>query len=352
METVAPSPADAELNLLTEWGDPNARNRFRRAGVLSVAVHVIGITVLVLLPNEAPRPIEQTVIHHVTPLIDPPLTHLTQNTPNQNKVIKEFNATEMQPRPRIQIPQSLPSTTRPAAQRLAKIPTPPAPRNVPAPALPEPPKVDAAVKELPKTELPQMATAPPPQIQPVEKPKLPLENAPAAPADTVRPGGRLPNPNAAISDALRDAARGSMTGGGLVVGDQSLSGPGGFGGGANLPPSPGVQGSNMQLLSDPMGVDFRPYLMQILAIVRRNWFSVLPESVRLGQQGRVGVKFSIAKNGTVVRVIFSSQSNIRALDQAAVASISMSNPFPPLPREFRGDSVVLLFNFAYNIPKQ
>ncbi|MCX6630742.1 MAG: hypothetical protein NTW28_24265, partial [Candidatus Solibacter sp.] len=39
-------------------------------------------------------------------------------------------------------------------------------------------------------------------------------------------------------------------------------------------------------------------------------------------------------------------------DKAAVAAISASNPFPPLPAEFKGDRVVLQLNFAYNVPKQ
>jgi hypothetical protein len=39
-------------------------------------------------------------------------------------------------------------------------------------------------------------------------------------------------------------------------------------------PSPGPARSNLQLLSDPAGVDFKPYLVQVLAAVRTNWLSV------------------------------------------------------------------------------
>jgi len=35
-----------------------------------------------------------------------------------------------------------------------------------------------------------------------------------------------------------------------------------------------------------------------------------------------------------------------------VAAISASNPFPPLPAQFKGGRVVLQLNFAYNLPKQ
>ena len=40
-----------------------------------------------------------------------------------------------------------------------------------------------------------------------------------------------------------------------------------------------------------MGVDFRPYLTQILATIRRNWYAVMPESVKLGRRGKVGLLF-------------------------------------------------------------
>jgi outer membrane biosynthesis protein TonB len=39
-----------------------------------------------------------------------------------------------------------------------------------------------------------------------------------------------------------------------------------------------------------------------------------------------------------------------ALDRAAVAGISASNPFPPLPAEFRGEQIRLQFTFLYNVP--
>jgi TonB family protein len=136
-----------------------------------------------------------------------------------------------------------------------------------------------------------------------------------------------------------------------MVGDPG-EGPGGFGEGINLPPSPGVQGSALELKSDPLGVDFRPYLTQILATIRRNWYAVMPESVKLGRRGKVGLLFSIARTGGVTKVTWAFQSGSDPLDRAAVAAISASNPFPPLPVDYKGDRIVLQLNFAYNMPKQ
>ena len=46
MESVAASPVDAELNLLTDWGDSNRQSRTRQAAIASVLVHVFGIVLL------------------------------------------------------------------------------------------------------------------------------------------------------------------------------------------------------------------------------------------------------------------------------------------------------------------
>jgi TonB family protein len=339
---VVEQPQNAEdLRLLLNWDTEGDDARHRRAGIGSIAVHLIALAVLFLLPREVFHPPQDTT-RRVTPLIAPPL-ELTQNTPNRAKISKEFNIQAVKPRPRIQIPPSPPSTTRP------KAPTPsmPEPKASPPAALPEPPKIDVARQNGPKLPENAVQAPPPPQIQPEEPPKLAFEN-PGNPESSGKGGlGKLAPPSTSVTEALRSLAH---TGGaGLVVGDIG-AGPGGIGESINQPPSPGKQGSNLELLSDPMGVDFRPYLLQLLATVRRNWFAVMPESAKLGRRGKVAIQFAIAKNGSVTKVVFATTSGFDAFDRAAVASISMSNPFPPLPTEFRGNVVRLQFSFTYNTP--
>jgi len=173
METVVQAPPDPELNLLTEWGDPDLSPRTRTAAIASVIFHAGVLLILILLPPQVGtrRPESAVVVHRViTPLIEP-LTELTQKAPNTGKVQKEFNAAEVTPRPRIQVPAAAPSTTRGRATKQAAIPTPPTPRPAtPQPVpLPEAPKVDAGVKQPPKAEVPQVAAAaPPPPIVPVQ----------------------------------------------------------------------------------------------------------------------------------------------------------------------------------------
>jgi TonB family protein len=115
-------------------------------------------------------------------------------------------------------------------------------------------------------------------------------------------------------------------------------------------PLPGRPGSALQLLSDPQGVDFRPYMTQVLAAVKRNWMSVFPESARMGQRGRSVVQFSVNRQGQVPKLVIATPAGTQALDRAAVAGVSASVPFPPLPAGFRGDEIRLQLVFTYNMP--
>jgi TonB family protein len=184
----------------------------------------------------------------------------------------------------------------------------------------------------------------PPQIEPQEKPKLTFER-PGTP--TGQTGlGRIPAPpKNTIEEAARQVARGSR--GGIVVGDID----GGPGASPNSPavPIPGKMGSAVELMSDPMGVDFWPYLLRVLSSVRRNWYAVIPESAKLGRRGRTVIQFAISKDGSVPKLVIAAPSGAEALDRAAVAGISASNPFPPLPPEFRGGQIRLQFVFKYNV---
>ena len=107
-----------------------------------------------------------------------------------------------------------------------------------------------------------------------------------------------------------------------------------------------------QLLSDPQGVDFRPYLRLVLDAVRRSWTAVMPESVKLGVRGQVAIVFSIERDGNVGKLVIATPSGNGALDRAAVVGVDAARPFPRLPPEFRGGEIRVQLNFSYNMPKQ
>ncbi|MDQ6705754.1 MAG: TonB family protein [Acidobacteriota bacterium] len=337
---------DGELELLLAWelDDPA---RVSKAAVLSILVHAVLIGSLALMPQNAfaPPPKPAARMRRVTPLFDPP-TELTQKAANKGKISKNITAEMVPDRPRIQAPPPAPSARRmppPPAVSVSSA-KPPVQNAVPPPpkGMPEPPKVAPE----PPAQVAQLTL---PQIQPPpEKPKVAFETPGVSASPAPKGVGRLAVPNPSIQEAVRNVARGG-TGSGLSVGD-SLSDLGAAPPGLNLPPSAGRPRANLELQSDPMGVDFRPYLLQVLQTVRRNWFAVYPESAKLGTRGMVNVTFSIEPSGTIAKAVITSPSGVRALDQAAVASLSASNPLTPLPSEFHGNRIILRFTFSYNIP--
>lgn len=110
---------------------------------------------------------------------------------------------------------------------------------------------------------------------------------------------------------------------------------------------------NMEVLSDTMGVDFGPYLQRVLQNVRQNWYLLIPEVARppIMKKGKVAIEFAILKNGSVSGMQRVSSSGDIALDRAAWAGITNSNPFPPLPSQFGGQYLGLRFYFYYNPEK-
>ncbi len=313
LDNQSPSPA--------EW---------RRAGLGSALVHLLLLLVLVSIPRDttveeaAPREPR----HRLTKLIDPP-TRLTQKAPNKAPLTEQISVA-----PEIEAPQT---KTVPPPKRFA--PPPPvqrAGRQAVTPATPqEPPKIKPTQPAAPA----QIASAPPvtPPAPPrAEPPKIVLENLPPPP----KPGqgtGLLKVPTGSVQEAVQAIAGGATS---RVVPDEN-AGPA-----ARKQPS-----IEMEILSDPNGVDMKPYMLRVLQSVRRNWLSVYPESARLGLRGQVVVQFAIAPDGVISKTVYISQAPSEALNRAVISAFSMSNPLPPLPSDFKGNRVVLQFTFSYNTPR-
>jgi protein TonB len=327
METVGKPPADVELHLLTDWSDPSGRGRTGRAAVLSVLVHIAAVVFVVVVPESIMQPpVRRRLEAVVTPLIEP-LSLLTQKQPNTGKLAKEFNATHIEPRPRIQAPPAPPAAA--PAQPQAAAPAPPTPKPAQATALPEPPKAQLN-NETPKLTLP----VGPPQIQAAEKPQPGFEDV-TAPRQVPPEQRVLPIPGPSVDNVIRG-----------VLHSGGTSSP------AIAPAGPPATAELPQLLSDAQGVDFRPYLAQVLAAVKGRWFAIMPEAVRQGRTGKVGVQVELLRNGGLGKVVFVGSTGVPALDNAAIAAISAASPFPPLPAAYRGGEIRVQINFAYNVKKE
>jgi TonB family protein len=334
--------ADSGPNLLMDWRQSTNSRRWVRAGVGSVAVHMVLVLIAFWvgsLDTPVPRSVPEIIsnIQRVT-LVVP--SDLTQKAPNKSKVSKEVNVEDLKPRPASE--QRLPPA--PAA-RIFHPPTPEKKVQQQV-GTPDPPKIQAAATPPPPPLAAGVPQAKPPEIQPEEKPKLAFETPGQHGTSPVQGLSKLPVPKNTLEEAIHDVARAGRQGN-LSVGD--VEQPPNLPETMRLPQVPGTPGSSLNMLSDPMGVDFKPYLLQVLARVRKNWFSVIPESARMGTNGVTMLMFIIDRDGQVPKLVISTPSGAESLDRAAVASISASVPFPPLPKDFRGKEVRLQFSFKYNV---
>jgi outer membrane biosynthesis protein TonB len=226
--------------------------------------------------------------------------------------------------------------------------TPPEPVTQPkveapvAPVVHDQPKETAAPPPLPVAPQPQPAK-PQPSLEPIRADQPPTPH-----------GLILPNTSIGhtLSHASNDATQPGVGGGvssivapGRMPGGRRGSGGGGMGGGG------GQAGAGLTMLTDPQGVDFSAYNSRIIASVKRNWYSIMPESALMGDTGIVYLRFRIFKDGTVVaeEPILERSSNKTPLDRAAMGSIRASSPFEPLPPAFSGPFVEYQFVYFYNL---
>lgn len=311
-----------------------ARWRRRTLFLVSVLLHGVLIALIIAAPDLfrrgarmmgiviEPRPRRETTFLYMPPdLVKPPkLPPETNNLSDKNRRA-EGKSPAINPNA-LRMPYSLGNTPLPEIAGGA----PPAPR-APAPAAAPPPAgpKSSGAQPAPKNE----------------ESHLLLMDVPPPSGGGGDSQLRLPtSPGEAIQQSLQAAARGRASG--------SRAGPGDGEGQFNNPNS-NFSMEGPTILSDTRGVDFGPYLARIVMVVRRNWYSVMPESARLGEKGRVSLVFRILKDGSVPQLRLAGSSGSDALDRAAAAGINLSIPFPPLPAEFTGDHLDLQFIFLYNL---
>ena len=338
--------SEPDLDLLLNWDSREKERMWLRSLCLSLAFHIVLLVPILSwgsMPAQPPES-EREVVRKITPLYLPP-DLLTQKAPNRDKISKQFDLADLLARQ-----QASRRVVAPPPGSVRKLEVP---KNKPdtrahqaAPEIKEQPPPVLQAKETPM-QLP--AGAPDSVIAPAPPPQEAKNTMPAI--GSAQPSQRkLAPPKNSLQDVIHSMAKDSNSAR-LQISDQGLNTrvpalPG-------LSPATGQMHSAIELQSDPQGADFRPYLAQILAIVRRHWFSVLPESARMGVlRGRTTIQFMINRDGSIPKLVIADPSGREPLDRAAVAGLSMSNPLPPLPAEFKGAFVRLQFSFNYNMPSE
>jgi hypothetical protein len=328
---------DAVPSLLLHLQDDLSRARRREAAWLSVIVHLL---VIILFVNQ-PRleGFYRRVFLHQQPIMRVSVQDL----------IKQRDLTYLELPPDLQKPPERPKTNvisdkdRTASSRtpqldpkeLKKIidssrPGRPGPQGMPS-QQPAPAAAAATTSPGPQGESPNRST---PSIQPQNPNQLAQLQAPPVEKPQIKFGGSM-SAGSAIDQATRAAA-------------ENRGGYGGDGGDFGLSQGKAGTMGPLEVLTDTMGVDFNPYLSRVLHDVRERWYELIPESAGM-KRGKVVLEFAILKDGSVAGLRVVGTSGDIALDRPAYGSITGSNPFQPLPKEFNGPYLGLRFSYYYNL---
>ncbi len=327
-----PGPVEAPV-LLIQLQDDLARSRLREAFWISVVAHLLFVIAVATAPKYLPMNRLIGVRSTADLMHDRSATFL-ELPPDEQKITKPPKTNIISDKDRIATSRA-PQIDRKTLEELrdARRPGPPAP-----PGAPQQSSAPALAQAQPHPAPPHSAgggpTPPPNNQNQTAQLRAPALSAKQAFGAAMSPGS-----------AIEQAAKGAAA---------SRGGYGGAGGdyGSGLGAGAGIR-SNMDILSDTMGVDFGPYLARVLHDVRQNWYQLIPEVARapLMKKGKVAIEFAIMKDGSVAGMRLAGTSGDVALDRAAWGGITASNPFPPLPTEFRGQYLALRFRFFYNPDK-
>jgi TonB family protein len=278
-------------------------------------------------------PWHRAVVVAVDPTKDKNLTFLTL-PPDLQKPTRRPNTNIASDKDRIAMSRR-PELDPKELRKILATPPPGAP-GMTGPRTAQPAPQQPLAQNQPQVQQPlQGQPAPRPQFDSNQTAQL---QAPARPNNSFAKYANGMTPGQAIQQAAQGAAA-NRAGGAGQEGDFGL------GTGAH-----GRQLGNLEVLSDTQGVDFGPYLQRILQDVRENWYHLIPESAEM-KKGKLAIEFAITKDGKVADMRLVATSGDVALDRPAWGSITASNPFPPLPRDFTGPYLALRFRFYYNPDK-
>jgi len=318
-------------HLLIQLQDDLARSRRREAAWISIIAHLLLFIVLWNLPLiERTMGIHRAMVVPINPMQDKNVTFLPL-PPDLQKPTRKPNTNVMSDKDRIATSRH-PQLDTNELKKILATPPPGAPGPAgPRAAEPAPPQPN------PQSQSPvqqgQQAPAQRPQFQSNQTAQLQTPTRP----NFSKYGGPM-TAGSAIQQATQAAAENRGAGGGQ-------GGDFGLGTGQK-----GRQLGQLDILSDTQGVDFGPYLQRILQVVKQNWYILIPESAEM-KKGKLAIEFAITKDGQVADLRLVASSGDVALDRPAWGSITNSNPFPPLPNDFKGPYLALRFRYYYNPDK-
>jgi len=121
------------------------------------------------------------------------------------------------------------------------------------------------------------------------------------------------------------------------------------------PPQRGVHrgvGTDVEILTPHEEADFKTFEKHLNESVKRKWYLAMPQDAKQGAKGRVVLRLTIQKDGTLLAQALTVEvsSGKESLDNAAMAAVLLAAPFDRLPDSFHGPNIELRIPFFYNIP--
>ncbi len=93
--------------------------------------------------------------------------------------------------------------------------------------------------------------------------------------------------------------------------------------------------------------DITPWADEVIRRIRENWHP--PLAVQLGIRGLTVIKIVVELDGRVSLLTIERPSGVQAYDEAALAAVKNSIPFPPLPEDYPYSNLVGHLFFYYNL---
>lgn len=193
------------------------------------------------------------------------------------------------------------------------------------------PQAGAPAGEAPVEPAPEEAKpAPAPVVLP-RPPRPRPRPAPPAPAVSSDPPPTIPAPIPLSAPQPGTAAAG-----------RSPSGPGGA-----IGTGQGTAGTGAGALGsgEGPGDDYFERLRRHLAKHKR----YPPEASRQKQEGKVQVRFTLARDGTVLAAEIERGSGFPLLDQAVLDMLRNASPVPPLPERYAGERIQITLPIGFSL---
>jgi|GEM_PF-6585927 len=120
---------------------------------------------------------------------------------------------------------------------------------------------------------------------------------------------------------------------------------------AVTPPQASTGGA--EILSDTKGVDFSPYLREVMKQINRQWNSLIPPEAKSPTfaKGEASIRFSIAPDGTITTMHLDSSSHDEQINRACWGAITGVGHFASLPEAFKGPSLTIRLHFLVNMTR-